>query len=153
MSEPQHEILLRAARPSDWPELSALLTQAHLPLAGAQEHLAGFILAYRAATLLGAAGVERYGKDGLLRSVAVVESERGHGLGKALVEKLLAEAKRNDLERLVLLTETAEAFFARFGFLRIARQDAPAPVQSSVEFQSVCPQSAITMLLDLNCRT
>jgi amino-acid N-acetyltransferase len=153
MPDTQQEIIFRTAQPSDWPKLSALLTQAKLPLAGAQEHLAGFLLAFRADELIGSTCVERYDQDGLLRSVAVTESQRGQQLGSALVARTLVEAKRQGLAHLVLLTETAEAFFTRFGFHRIARADAPLTVQSSVEFQSVCPQSAVAMLLDLKAET
>jgi amino-acid N-acetyltransferase len=85
--------------------------------------------------------------------VAVAENQRGQQLGSALVERTLMAARRNGLAHLVLLTETAEAFFARFGFCRIVRADAPVAVLSSVEFQSVCPQSAVAMLLDLKSET
>jgi amino-acid N-acetyltransferase len=153
MSDTLQEIIFRTAQPSDWSKLSALLTQAKLPLAGAQEHLSGFLLAFRGDELIGSVCVERYGQDGLLRSVAVAESQRGQQLGSALVERTLVDAKQQGLAHLVLLTETAEAFFARFGFRRIARADAPVAVQSSVEFQSVCPQSAVAMLLDLKRET
>jgi amino-acid N-acetyltransferase len=44
-----------------------------------------------------------------------------------------------------LLTTTAERFFPRFGFEEIARDEVPASVQASVEFQSACPASAIVM--------
>jgi len=67
--------------------LRAALSAAGLPLDGAAEHLADFIIAERDRTIVGCAAVERYGDAGLLRSVAVAESERGHGLGAALVER------------------------------------------------------------------
>jgi amino-acid N-acetyltransferase len=43
------------------------------------------------------------------------------------------------------LTTTAEHFFPKFGFERIARADVPSSVQRSVEFTSVCPASATVM--------
>ena len=46
---------------------------------------------------------------------------------------------------LYLLTTTAEQFFPKFGFERIARADVPATVQASVEFTSACPTSATVM--------
>ena len=150
MSNTDNEIVFRPALPLDWPKLSALLTAANLPVAGVQEHLDRFILAFRTDELVGSAGLECYEQDGLLRSVAVAESLRGRKLGSALVAQVLAEANRNGLAQLVLLTGTAEAFFARFGFRPIARSDAPETVKASVEFQGVCPQSAVTMLLELH---
>jgi N-acetylglutamate synthase-like GNAT family acetyltransferase len=44
-----------------------------------------------------------------------------------------------------LLTTTAEAFFARRGFRKIARQSVPAAIGDTREFKSLCPSSAICM--------
>ena len=44
-----------------------------------------------------------------------------------------------------LLTTTAERYFPKLGFKTIARDDVPASVQSSIEFQGACPASAIVM--------
>lgn len=44
-----------------------------------------------------------------------------------------------------LLTTTADRYFPRFGFERIARADVPASVQTSIEFTSACPTSATVM--------
>lgn len=43
--------------------------------------------------LLGVAATERHGSSALLRSVAVHRPARGHGLGHALVERALADAR------------------------------------------------------------
>ena len=142
-------IVFRAARESDWHELRALLAGARLPLEGARENLGGFLLAHRDSALIGSACVERYGANGLLRSVAVAESERGKGLGIALIGQVLARAREQRLESLFILTETARGFFPRFGFREVARDDVPEAVKASVEFQSVCPISATVMRLDL----
>jgi amino-acid N-acetyltransferase len=45
----------------------------------------------------------------------------------------------------VLLTQTAEVFFANRGYRRIGRADAPQAVQASAEFRSLCPASAVAM--------
>jgi amino-acid N-acetyltransferase len=70
-----------------------LLAGVRLPLEGARENLGGFLLAVRDTPLIGSACVERYGENGLLRSVAVAESERGKGLGIALIEQILLRAR------------------------------------------------------------
>jgi len=44
-----------------------------------------------------------------------------------------------------LLTETAEPFFARDGWARADRGDAPPAVAASVEFTSACPATAVAM--------
>jgi amino-acid N-acetyltransferase len=139
----------RPAQAEDWRAVAALLTQARLPLDGAQEYLADFILAWRDGELIGTTGLESYGNTALLRSVAVAETERGKGLGVALVQHVLDQAKQDGITSIVLLTETASEFFPRFGFRKIERDAAPAPVTASVEFQSACPLSATVMRLDL----
>ena len=49
-----------------------------------------------------------------------------------------------------LLTTTAERYFARFGFVQIARDDVPGAVQQSVEFREACPASAVVMRTELS---
>ena len=143
-----NEIVFRNAAPSDWHQIAQLLQSADLPLDGAQEHIANFVLAYNAEKLIGCAGLEVYGECGLLRSVAVEEEERGKGLGIKLTDEILKRAKENRLRSVVLLTETAQNFFPKFRFRVIRREDAPAPVKESVEFKGACPDSAVTMQLD-----
>lgn len=139
----------RAATRADWPQIARLLTAAQLPLEGAEDHLGGFLLAFRDGSLAGCAAFERYGTTALLRSVAVAEAERGTGLGQELVRRLLEQAYAEGLNSMVLLTTTAARFFPRFGFRTISRAEAPAAVQASAEFREACPASATVMLLDL----
>ena len=139
----------RPATQADWPAVSQLLASSQLPLDGAYEHLDTFELAFKNDVLVGVAGLEIYGKAALLRSIAVLETERGHGLGQQLTERAIKQAQALGLHQLVLLTETAKAFFPRFSFQPIARADAPQSVQASVEFQGACPDSATVMQLHL----
>lgn len=139
----------RRAATADWPKIADLLTGANLPPEGAEEHLSGFLLAFRGERLAGAAALERYGETALLRSVAVAEEERGGGLGHEIVRHLLDQAHADGIVSVVLLTTTAERFFPRFGFRRVSREEAPAAVHASAEFRGACPASATVMLLDL----
>lgn len=141
-------ITIRPAQPDDWTLIAEHLQRSHLPLGGARDHLDGFLLAWKGHNLVASAALERFGDVALLRSVAVAETERGQGLGSDLVEHTLNQARQEGLCSLVLLTETAKDFFARFGFRPIARADAPASVYGSIEFQSACPASAAVMQLD-----
>lgn len=108
-----------------------------------------YAVAERASGLVGAAGVEVYGRAGLLRSVVVAAAQRGTGLGKALTADRLAWARSQRLEEVYLLTTTAADFFARLGFERVAREAVPAAVRESREFASVCPSTAVVMRLEL----
>lgn len=148
-SAAEARLTLRRAGAGDWITLEALLTGAGLPLAGARDHLEGFLVAERGGRLVGSAAMERHGRAGLLRSVAVAEEERGRGTGMALVERLLAEARAASLSSVVLLTTTAERFFTRFGFEVTDRAAVPDPVRASEEFRGACPASATVMQLAL----
>lgn len=143
-----HSFTCRPATPADWPAIAALLRQADLPLAGADEHLADFTVAMSGdGALAGLAGLEVYGDVALLRSVAV--TERGQGLGQTLVRTVLATAQARGIRQVALLTTTAAGFFPRFGFRPVERSDMPAALRASREFQDACPASAIAMLADL----
>ena len=141
--------VIRHATARDWSDIAELLTASGLPLDGAAEHVDEFVVAEQDGALVGCAAVERYGGAGLLRSVAVADAVRGHGLGVELVEHCLANARAASLSDVVLLTTTAERFFPRFGFEIVDRSSVPAAVQQSVEFRSACPASATVMRLRL----
>jgi amino-acid N-acetyltransferase len=142
-------IEFRRANANDWAVVAQLLQSAHLPLEGAQANLANFITAWRGSTLLGCIGLEVYGRTGLLRSAAVKESERGNGLGLELTRRLLSQARADGLQQMILLTETAQGFFPKFGFEVIERSQVPSEALASVEFTTACPDSAIVMRLGL----
>lgn len=143
---------IRGAEASDWERIAELLTTCGLPLAGAQAHLHGFLLAERGGSLVGCAAVERHETAGLLRSVAVAPSERGRGTGAALVSRCIAESRLARLDTLVLLTTTAAEYFRRFGFRTVARSAVPDVVRASEEFRGACPASATVMLATLSPR-
>lgn len=104
----------------------------------------------REGQLAGAVGIERYGVIGLLRSLAVTPRWRGAGLGAALVAEAEAEARRLGVRRLYLLTTTASAFFARLGYQRTSRDDAPPPLCATEQFTSLCPSSSHLMVKRLS---
>ena len=62
-----------------------------------------------------------------VRSLAVVETRQGHGIGRALVERAVAEARAGGAGTLVVATATADVgnlrFYQRLGFrmLRVER--------------------------------
>jgi amino-acid N-acetyltransferase len=138
----------RPASESDWSAIIALLSACGLPLAGAHEHIASFLLIEVERQLAGCIAVERYGDDGefgLLRSCAVDKNYRNRGFGIALTDAAIQRARQTGVKDLVLLTTTAEHFFPRFGFAVITREEVPPPLKSSAEFQGACPASAIIM--------
>ncbi len=137
--------LVRPATAADWLAIERLLRECELPIAGAREHLASFLVCDHGDALSGCAGLERYGDVGLLRSVAIAPRMRGQGLAEALVRGQLAIASAHGIRSVYLLTTTARDYFARLGFVDVPRDDAPPTLQSSAEFQGACPASAVLM--------
>jgi len=142
-------ISLRQATPADWPALAALLEANKLPLDGARQHLNTYLLATSNGELVGSAGAEIYGHIALMRSVAVAPGLHQQGLGRALVGRLIEEARRRNITRLYLLTVTAPEYFAQFGFKRTKIEEAPVALKASAEFQGACPACAALMSLGL----
>jgi amino-acid N-acetyltransferase len=138
--------LLRPAKPEDQDAVVGLVASAGLPTPGVEIGLAEFVVAEYAGRIVGVAGLETYGADGLLRSVAVAEDWRGRGLGGELTRSILDAARRRGLTNLYLLTETAADFFSRFGFRPIRREDASEAIRASEEFRDLCPVSSTVMV-------
>lgn len=90
----------------------------------------------------GFGGLVRNGDAVLLRSVVVNPARRGSGVGAQILEALLTHCRGNEVW---LLTDSAERFFARHGFVRSERAKAPATIASSREFTELCPSSAALM--------
>jgi N-acetylglutamate synthase-like GNAT family acetyltransferase len=77
--------------------------------------------------------------------VAIAKDRRKAGLGSSLLSALERHASRLGVRELVLLTQTAEPFFARHGYARVERASVPKPIQATAEFRSLCPASAVCM--------
>jgi amino-acid N-acetyltransferase len=99
--------------------------------------------------VVGVAGLELHGEDGLLRSVAVDPDYRGQGLARSLVEAVVQRAARVGLRAVYLLTTSARDYFARRGFSDCERAEAPALIRESWEFRSGCPSTASFMKRDV----
>ena len=114
-------------------------------------HLAHFFVIRSADgdQILGAAGLELRGWDGLLRSVALAPEMRGQGAGRGLVKAVEDLARALGRRHLWLLTTTAPTFFTRLDYLPAERALAPAEVQGSAEFAALCPASAVCLAKSL----
>ena len=150
MSTPA-EVSIRKATSADTGAVVALLVAAKLPVDGVPDALSHVLVAERgtgaAKEIVGVVALERQGDAALLRSAAVAPAVRGTGLGARLVQRALDDARAQSLRELVLLTTTADAWFPRFGFERISREEAPEALLASDEFQFACPASAVVMRL------
>ncbi|HPS12998.1 MAG TPA: arsenic resistance N-acetyltransferase ArsN2 [Prolixibacteraceae bacterium] len=96
--------------------------------------------------IIGAIGIERYERYGLLRSLVVDQKYRNQSIASRLLDQLLEKAVDLKLESLYLLTTTADHYFDKKKFLRIDRSEVPEAVKQSSEFKDVCPLSSVVMM-------
>lgn len=142
---------IEASVPADLPAIRWLLEQAGLPHRDLEEgHSARFWIVREQDRLIGAVGLETYGRSGLLRSLVVAPEVRQTGIGGKLVDELEIAARSSGVTQLLLLTQTAERFFARRGYSVIDRAKAPDEVRGSAEFMTLCPAWATCMSKSLS---
>ena len=140
---------IRKAGTEDLSSILKLLEENHLTLSGVAEHIHDFLVVIENHQVIGCAGLEIYRPVALLRSVAVRKDMRGRGLGRAMVNDMLAMARKHHVETLYLLTTTAAEFFSTIGFARIERDRTDPLIRQTEEFSSICPCSAVVMAKDI----
>jgi len=123
-----------------------LLSDAELPTADlTPAHMDHFFGCGARDAVEGVVGLELFGRTALLRSLAVAVPARGCGLGKQLVAEAESYAREQGVEALYLLTTTAERFFDRLGYRRIAREAVPDSIKATPEYAGICPASSAVM--------
>ncbi len=143
------EAAVRNVKQGDLSSIRSLLTSLDLTVLGVSQHLKNFLVLEDAAKIVACAGLETYGFHAPLRSVAVHPHYRNRGSATLLVTRLVDQARQDGLHAVYLLTTTAEAYFRRFGFDTIVREDVHPSVVQSVEFgEGVCA-TARAMILPL----
>src|SRR5688500_13510084 len=143
MSSTTMTIAVRPAAPEDLDAVKGLLDTAHLPLDGLEEQFGdSYAVALAGGDVVGAEGIEVYERSGRVRSAVVHPDWRGRGVGDLLPRDSTEWARRAGLDRVYLLTTTAESYFPRFGFARVDRAEAPPEIRASREFAGACPATA-----------
>jgi len=99
--------------------------------------------------LIASGGLEIYGKNAILRSVAIDKNYQGRGLGIRLTHYIEAKAAELGIKRLFLLTTTAERFFKNLNYQFIERNSCPDEIKLSAEFKEICPSTASCLYKDL----
>ncbi len=151
MNNPASRWEIRPAQPRDQKTIHSLLSGFKLPLDGLNKTEL-WVLQSSNGQVTGVAGLEVFGYQGLLRSVAVIKSLHGQGLGTFLTRRVLAEAEKRGIQEMFLLTTTAAAFFEKLGFKEESREKAVGGIANSIEFRSACPKTATFMRLSMNAR-
>ncbi len=142
---------IKQAKPEFEAQIKQLLAACDLPHEDIRSCLLRhFWVAGGIKSLTGVVGLEILGKEALLRSLAVASHARGKGLGKQLTAKVEQHAQNSQVDTLYLLTLTAAEFFKKLGYQVMKREDAPATLQNTTEFQGICPVSATCLTKSLN---
>ena len=150
MKKSSPEVTIRNAKQHELLDILKLLDECELPKEGLAAHVSTTLVARNQSELVGCCALELFQEYALLRSVAVKPSYRSQGLGGRLTRSALDLAMRHKISNLYLLTESANTFFSRLGFEPISRCDVPETVQRSVEFTTLCPDSAMVMTMSLH---
>ena len=127
----------RRAWPDDVPRVAALIASANLPPLFIDEFLGGFVIADCAGEIAGVGGLEIYGESGVMRSVVVDERARGWGLGRAMSELLIDDARAAGAAMLYLFTVEALDFWEHLGFEEIALDAWPPEPRECWQWQFV----------------
>lgn len=146
------DIRIDKAKKSDFAGIVSLLQETNLPPDGIESHLENFLVVRDPEAvaepefLVGSVGLEIYGESALLRSLAVHPDFQGKGIGTRLVNRIIDTVKKKGITRLYLLTDTAEDYFKKKGFVNVTRDQVPEDMKQSVEFATLCTSSPSLML-------
>ena len=120
-----------------------------LPLTGLLTSTECFEFSDDQGTIVGFAGLQRAGRDVLLRSLVVLPARQRSGFGLAIVPWIMNFASRNGISRIFALTTTGQAFFHKCGFQNIDRASVPELICGLSEFAESCCSTAYVMKRDL----
>jgi arsenate reductase (thioredoxin) len=145
----EEHIKAQSAGETDLPAIIQLLRDNNLPVADIGNSSIQFIQVKNGEQTAGVIGLETFENNGLLRSMATDSASRNRGIASVLVNELMQRARQQGLKTIYLLTETAENFFAKKGFIKITRDEVPDTLKASAEFSHLCPSSASVMKMEI----
>lgn len=129
----------------DVPAIEALLLQSKLSIVGVRRHIAHFRVGKQGGKIVAVAGLEIYGEQALLRSIAVDPAQRNQAYGKQIVRDVCHQAHLAGIRDLYLKTVNAAAFFSDLGFQTLTNEQVPKSLKKSSQLRGACPASATLM--------
>ena len=131
------EVVIREALPSDVAEMHTLLegfARQGLLLPRAVDEVyrnfREFVVAEHEGRIVGCAGLRLYTAElGEIVALAVSNESHGRGIGRLVVDTLLAQAKSLGLKQVIALT-LQPGFFTKLGFGEVSVADYPHKVQA-----------------------
>ena len=154
-------LTIRKAEPRDVPAIHELVhhyaaKQVMLPrpLQEIYEDVWEFTVAEENGRVLGCGAIKLYSAElAEIRSLSVLPGLPGRGVGTALLESLLDEAKALQLKTVFALT-LVPGFFAKAGFREVAREALPMKVwRDCLQCEKFLSCDEKTLVLDLACRS
>src|SRR5436190_22934614 len=139
---------IRFASIHDLPGIVSLLESERLIHADLTSSRVIVLVAEEANAIVGCVGLETYGTSAIIRSAMVAGHHRNKGVARTLVERMEAIAASGGVQALFLLTERTEQFWQRMGYCVVERTAAPEEIRNSAEFTSLCPSTALCMMLE-----
>lgn len=94
-------------------------------------------------------GLECHGDAALLRSLWVEPDARKQGLGGQLLRYCENYCQNRVINTIYLLTETAQPYFAHFGYKTMRREEAPPSINATRQASSLCSEQAVMMTKSL----
>ena len=143
------KVRLRPGSRTDLRYVIALLGRCGLPTADVADIIESFYLAFDADRIIGCAAAEQHGHSILIRSVAVDSAYRCRGIASRLFEALLMRARGTAVRNAYLMSSSAQAFFARWGFSLLPADKVPSDVRASAAFKRGERTSALCMWCEI----
>ena len=138
-------LLFEHASTQDVPAIEAMLIKANLSIVGVRRHIAHFRLGRQDGKIVAVGGLEIYGEQALLRSIAVDAEQRNKAYGKQVVGDLCQCAQLAGIRDVYLKTVSARPFFYALGFQVRAYEQVPKSLKQSSQLRGACPASATVM--------
>ncbi len=137
--------VIQAIAPDQISIVAQILKQNDLPIDDIHNPSIQLFVAIYNKEIIGVVGVEKYDNISLLRSLAVLDSYKGEGVGKQLIHYFEDWCESKSVEQIYLLTTTADQYFLKYGFQNVKRDLVPEDIKSTAQFKDICPDSAVVM--------
>ena len=143
-------LIIQSATENDIDTIKKLLDDNNLPTTDIHQDNIQLFTGLIDNKIVGVIGLEKYKNVGLLRSLAVNDLYKNQRVGTRLTRQIFDLCASDNIDKLYLLTTTAEKYFDKFGFVKIDRIEAPDAIKQTREFKDICPISAVVMYKKLN---
>jgi amino-acid N-acetyltransferase len=142
-------LIIQQSTEKELDEIKELLEDNNLPTTDIHHDNIQFFNGLIDDKIMSVIGLEKYNNVGLLRSLAVTDLFKNQQVGSRLISHIVDLCSSEDIDKIYLLTTTAEKYFGKFGFTKIERIEAPEILKQTREFKDICPLSAVLMYNNL----